>query len=53
MNIKRVERTLAFAKLILTLHEDLSLGKSWDNSYNHEGYMALVLAQYEDLFLAC
>ena len=45
-----MERTLAFARLILTLYKDLSLGKSWDNSYNHEGYMALVLAQYEDFF---
>jgi len=45
-----VERTLAFAGLILALHKDLSLGKSWDNSYNHEGYMALALAQHEELF---
>jgi len=44
-----MERTLAFARLILTLHKDLSLGKSWDNSYNYEGYMVLDLAQYEDL----
>ena len=41
---------MAFSGLILTLHKDLSLDKSWDNTYNHEGYMALALAQYEDLF---
>ena len=30
----------------------LSFGKSWDLQYNCEGYMALALAQYENLFLA-
>ena len=35
--------------MLLALHKDLSVGKSWDLRYNREGYMALVLVKYENL----
>jgi len=36
--------------MLLALHKDLSVDKSWDIQYNHEGYMVLALVKYEDLF---
>jgi hypothetical protein len=36
--------------MLLALHKDLFIGKSWDLQYNCEGHMALALVKYEDLF---
>jgi len=36
--------------MLLALHKDLSVDKSWDLQYNREGYMALALVKYEDIF---
>jgi hypothetical protein len=38
------------AMMLLTLHKDWSVSTSWDLQYNCEGYMALALVKYEDLF---
>ena len=35
---------------LVSLHKDLSVYDHRDIQYNCEGYMALALAQYEDLF---
>jgi hypothetical protein len=31
-------------------HKDLSVSKIRDLQYNHEGYMALALVKFEDIF---
>jgi hypothetical protein len=36
--------------MLLALHKDLFISKSWDLRYNYEGHMALALVKYEDLF---
>jgi hypothetical protein len=43
------EMMIKMCFLTIWNHKDLSVDKSWDLQYNHEGYMALALAQYEDL----
>jgi hypothetical protein len=36
--------------MLLAMHKDSFIGKSWDLQYNYEGHMALALVKYEDLF---
>jgi hypothetical protein len=36
--------------MLLALHKDLFIGKSWELPYNCEGHMFLALVKYEDLF---
>jgi hypothetical protein len=36
--------------MLLALHNDLFIGKSWGLQYNYEGHMTLALVKYKDLF---
>jgi hypothetical protein len=36
--------------MLLALHKDLFIGKSWDLQYSYEGHMALALVKYKDIF---